>query len=116
MEPTTTTAQQEYPLHAAARNGDHELLSSLLASSSGSRKKTVGNGTLSKGATIEDLPNTRDKDGFTPLHAAAERGHVHCIKVLVKCGAMINAKDLSGRRPIRIFYNIYIFTSFFTYY
>lgn len=59
------------------------------------------NGTLSK-SNMDDLPNKRDNDGFTPLHAACERGHVHCIKVLVKCGAAINAKDLSGRRPIRI--------------
>lgn len=98
------TTSQEFPLHAAARNGDHELLNTLLASSRGSKRKTTAvgvNGTLPKGA-LDDLPNTRDPEGFTPLHAAAERGHVHCIKVLVKCGAAINAKDLNGRRPIHI--------------
>jgi ankyrin repeat protein len=91
---------QEFPLHAAARNGDHELLTTLLASSRVSKRKSTAN-TLTK-ATLADLPNTRNTEGFTPLHVAAETGHVHCIKILVKCGAAINAKDMNGRRPIRI--------------
>jgi ankyrin repeat protein len=94
------STQQEYPLHTAARNGDHELLTTLLASSRVSRRKSTSN-TLIK-STLEDLPNSRDADGYTPLHAAAETGHVHCIKILIKCGAAINAKDLNDRRPIRI--------------
>lgn len=92
---------QEFPLHEAARDGDHELLTTLLASSRVSKRKSAYS-TLSK-APLTDLPNTRDPDGFTPLHAAAETGHVHCIKILVQCGAAINAKDVNGRRPIRIY-------------
>ena len=95
-----TSSLQEFPIHAAARNGDHELLTTLLASSRVSKRKSAA-GTLIK-STLPDLPNTHDKEGFTPLHAAAETGHVHCIKILVKCGAAINAKDMNGRRPIRI--------------
>lgn len=100
----------EFPLHVAARNGDHELLTTLLANSRVSKRKSTSH-TLTK-STLADLPNTRDEQGFTPLHAAAETGHVHCIKILVKCGAAINAKDQNGRRPIRILTNIYTTTTY----
>jgi ankyrin repeat protein len=96
------TTSQEFPLHAAARRGDHELLTSMLVSSRVSKRKSHGNG-IANGVANSDMANVRDAEGFTPLHAAAERGHVHCIKILLKSGSAINAKDLYGRRPIRIF-------------
>lgn len=85
-----------FPLHAAARKGDHDLLASLLTNA-----RAHGGGGA-KGVDSTSPANTRNAEGATPLHCAAERGHVRCIKVLLKNGASINAKDLSGRRPIRI--------------
>lgn len=93
----------DFPLHAAARKGDHALLTTLLANArSHDGEKSNGNGIANGISDVTTIANARDPEGFTPLHAAAERGHVHCLKILLKNGASINAKDLSGRRPIHI--------------
>jgi ankyrin repeat protein len=103
MEGTTTIAvqvppQEPFPLHAAARKGDHALLLTLLANARAHDKDKDRH----HHGDHANIANTRDPEGCTPLHAAAERGHVHCIKVLLKNGASLNAKDSYGRRPIRI--------------
>jgi hypothetical protein len=42
-------------------------------------------------------PNATDDEGKTPLHLAAEGGHVECIEVLLKRGADWRLKDKGGK-------------------
>lgn len=51
---------------------------------------------LQKGADV----NARNKDGLTPLIAAADKGHLEVVKFLVEKGADVNAKDNNGRTPL----------------
>jgi hypothetical protein len=37
--------------------------------------------------------------GWTPLHQAAEQGHVEVVALLLKSGASVNVKSALGRRP-----------------
>lgn len=43
-----------------------------------------------------------DKDGWTPLHYAAERDDTECIAVLLAAGADMNAKDNEGHTPFHL--------------
>jgi hypothetical protein len=45
--------------------------------------------------------NTRDKDGHTPVSAAAEKGHVVAIRALCELGADINTRSKIGNTPVR---------------
>ena len=38
-------------------------------------------------------PNVRDKNGTTPLHCAAERGHVESLQLLIEAGAEKDERD-----------------------
>jgi ankyrin repeat protein len=60
---------------------------------------------LSSGADI----NWRDREGFTPLHAAATHGHWEDrVKLLVELGADINAESDEGETPLDIVYSLKI--------
>ena len=41
-----------------------------------------------------------DRSGWTTLHAAASRGHVECVQLLVAEGACVDAVDHNGRSPV----------------
>ena len=43
-----------------------------------------------------------DKDGWTPLHWAARKGHLAIAKLLMSYGADLNAREKYGRLPIRV--------------
>lgn len=43
--------------------------------------------------------NSPDLDQQTALHHAAERGHVHCVKVLLAAGATPDQRDKDGLTP-----------------
>ncbi|XP_015426951.1 PREDICTED: ankyrin repeat domain-containing protein 53, partial [Myotis davidii] len=44
--------------------------------------------------------NTQTRNGSTPLHLAAREGLLSCVKVLVKNGANVHARDAIGCKPI----------------
>ncbi len=44
--------------------------------------------------------NSKDKDGWTPLHEAASEGHNKIIELLVAKGADVNAKGADGETPV----------------
>ena len=44
--------------------------------------------------------NARDDKGFTPLHAAACRGHYACAVALIRGGADVNSQCLRRRKPV----------------
>jgi ankyrin repeat protein len=58
----------------AARSGDAERVRELLA-------------------TDPSLANARDKDGSTPLHCAAWKGHLAVAELLLDAGADVNARN-----------------------
>ncbi|KAF4453682.1 hypothetical protein F53441_3691 [Fusarium austroafricanum] len=47
-------------------------------------------------------PSTRDQQGFTPLHLAAERDHLAIAMLLLDNGASINARANGGRTPLHL--------------
>ena len=68
-------AMEQFPLHAAVRQGDIELVKALLLSNHGA-----------------DI-NLRDNWGKTPLHRATCNGHEAIVKLLLDKGADINLQD-----------------------
>lgn len=45
-------------------------------------------------------PNSRDQNGYTPIHAAAEYAHLDLLKYLIDHGGDVNVKDSDGDTPL----------------
>jgi len=45
-------------------------------------------------------PNIQDKDGYTPLHYAAWKGHLKVVELLLEHGANPNIQDKDGYTPL----------------
>lgn len=45
-------------------------------------------------------PNSKDPNGYTPMHAAASYGHTNLLKLLVSKGGDINIQDNEGDTPL----------------
>ncbi|XP_070832729.1 ankyrin repeat domain-containing protein SOWAHC [Chaetodon trifascialis] len=75
-------------LHWAAKQGNAELISQLLA--------------FAKENTVPVNVNVRSSAGYTPLHLAAMHGHTQVVRVLLSdWEADPEARDYSGRRAIQ---------------
>ena len=72
-----------YPLHWASAFGDHAECAELLVQA-GAQK---------------DLP---DKDGWTPLHAAADNGEEAVAQLLLEAGAQKDLATKGGWTPLRV--------------
>lgn len=59
------------------------------------KKRDPGSPPFTKGANV----NAKDKDGDTPVHDAALRGHKDIVELLLAEGADANARDNSGQTP-----------------
>lgn len=51
-------------------------------------------------------PNSKDENGYTPLHAAAEWGHMELIAYLVEKGGDLNITDSDGDTPLHATENV----------
>ncbi|MCQ3829148.1 ankyrin repeat domain-containing protein [Microbulbifer elongatus] len=45
-------------------------------------------------------PNNQDKNGWTPLHFAAQGNSISAVRALIKCGANTEVKDVFGNTPL----------------
>lgn len=45
-------------------------------------------------------PNSKDPNGYTPIHAAASYGHINLLKLLIQNGGDINIQDNEGDSPL----------------
>lgn len=45
-------------------------------------------------------PNSKDPNGYTPIHAAVSYGHVELLKYLIDQGGDINIQDTEGDSPL----------------
>jgi len=78
-------------LMTAAQKGDIETVNRLL-----SQKPTVIDRLLRRTATV----HSRDENGCTPLHRAADGGHLETVKLLLDRGASCTVRDKLGQTPL----------------
>ena len=45
-------------------------------------------------------PNSKDPNGYTPIHAATSYGHTELLKLLIERGGNVNIKDFEGDTPL----------------
>jgi ankyrin repeat protein len=67
------------PLHYAALNADEKL---------------------TRAHVLDCDVNLHDKNGWTPLHFAAQSNAVECARILLEAGAEIDAVDAHGNTPL----------------
>lgn len=73
-----------------------DTLNTILFTAANENQSKLIEPMLSKGANI----NSTDKDGETPLSAAAQAGYLNAVKVLLDHGADANLADKRGRTPL----------------
>ena len=67
--------------------------------------RTVTSEMLSDGllrGTQEDAVETPMESGFTPVHIAAQHGHVEVVRVLHELGANVETPNENGSTPVYV--------------
>ncbi|KAF8496174.1 hypothetical protein F5888DRAFT_1835294 [Russula emetica] len=97
------------PLHSAAYYGDVGMVQVLLNLEAGVNVLTKYSITVNQLANVARLLldhgadiNTRDNDGWTPLHTAAYCGHIEVVRMLLELGANAGAEEKQGRTPFTL--------------
>jgi hypothetical protein len=72
-------------LHAAARDGNMELVRDIVEGINGQAKVSI---------------NTQNSTGQTAMHLAAKWGRLEVVKYLIEAGADLEIRDRRGRTPI----------------
>ena len=72
-------------LHAAARDGNMELVRDIVDGINGQAKVSI---------------NTQNSTGQTAMHLAAKWGRLEVVKYLIEAGADLEIRDRRGRTPI----------------
>lgn len=91
MDPDPMSMHWSHPLHQAASDGNLTLLQHWLEQ--GTHPDTIG-------GSLCWLRGASETCTRTPLHYAAKRGQLECVRLLLKYGANPNAKDSDGYTPI----------------
>ncbi|KAI8479563.1 hypothetical protein Bbelb_427020 [Branchiostoma belcheri] len=103
------------PLHWAARNGHHAIISAMLKAGEGvntrdSMERTALHEASVNGhlETVQALlvagadVNVRDMTQTTPLHDAATKGHHETVRALLVASADVNAQDFEQSTPLHM--------------
>ncbi|XP_078700930.1 uncharacterized protein LOC144927407 [Branchiostoma floridae x Branchiostoma belcheri] len=99
----STNEAGESPLHfvftGATPNPSHATRKTPIAAKDRNATDTVFAALVENGADL----NVSDRQGFTPLHVAAERGCLEEVQALVKAGADINVQTpVTGLTPLSL--------------
>ncbi|CAJ1034812.1 Ankyrin repeats (3 copies)/Ankyrin repeats (many copies)/Ankyrin repeat, putative [Leishmania lindenbergi] len=57
---------------------------------------------LDRSGTQQVMIDAADREGWTPLHYAADRGHTQVAAALLDEGASVNARDTAKRTPMHL--------------
>jgi len=89
-DPNVKDAKGETALHVVSRMCDNEL--QFARGAVGIAKLLLSHGADPNAASVEA--------NLTPLHVAAERGHLRLAELLLRRGASVDAPDASGATPL----------------
>lgn len=87
-------------LHLSAKHGNTHCARNLLTPVLYEERREAGIKYQTPYCKIPQDLNARNYDGQTPVHLAAERGHLDILELLVNNGADINARDGKSGRTI----------------
>ena len=89
------------PLHLAAKNGNVDVIDLLIGFSTDSASSNNASNVSNHFVPINAIDlNIRKKTGWTPVHVAANSGHVAALERLLDAGANINAGDKDLDTPL----------------
>ena len=109
-------AESDYPLHAAARAGDLDLVNHFIFAHQASVNVKDNFGRLPLILAVETANasvvaaliaagadvNVKDRNDLTPLYSAAARGYAAVVATLVALGVDVNLKTAFGSTPLHI--------------
>ncbi|XP_040289762.1 serine/threonine-protein phosphatase 6 regulatory ankyrin repeat subunit A-like [Bufo bufo] len=85
---STTSQTGETPLHYCARMGNEDLLLEMI--------KHIGSNRM------QQTMNRQEKNGWSPLLLAAEKGHIAIVKILLQNHARVDVFDEHGKAALHL--------------